>query len=65
MTIFIIVLFCLCLEYILGVTHATNSAHDESLVATTLISLAICIALLIPLVYQVGRWAGFWEVISS
>lgn len=58
MTIFIIILFCLCLGHFTGVTHAEDEPDRSKVVAA--ICFCVCLALIIPLVYQVGRWAGFW-----
>lgn len=60
MTILIIVLFTLSLGYLLGIVHSATCDLQDSLLVPTLVSLFVCIALLIPLIYQVGRWAGFW-----
>ncbi len=57
MTIFLIILFCLCLGYCLGHAHC-ESPDEEGTVAG--ICFCICLLLLIPLIYSVGQWAGFW-----
>ncbi len=60
MIIFIIILFCLSLGYLIGYVHAEQERGSAQSGGTFLFCLAICIALIIPLIYQVGRWVGFW-----
>ncbi len=58
MTIFIIILFCLCAGYLVGVAH--RDSEPDNAQACAACAFCVCLALVIPLVYQVGRYIGLW-----